>query len=269
MSNEKLRRETSGFDITFKVNKETNQIELEKQLPKNLRPEDFIGHLCVLKVADGKQTSIGTNYDYHYAVISDCEKYTTLYSTFGSYEYVILRINFTSYSIGNAYLRLVCDYRPNDDEPLAAKKIKMLYIPEGQLGYSAGAYSCDKIMLDKTVDNGTGDVTYSGSGYICAAGTAVLPWLNPMISMATKEKVGSSNSKYSCSSRITSVSIEQLTSSTSNVIIHIDRYLKWLPTEVTNASIVIATSGGEPSNEYYGVKKYPITITFTVPAANL
>lgn len=39
--------------------------------------------------------------------------------------------------------------------------------------------------------------------------------------------------------------------------------------KVTNAQITMTDVGSQPSTRYFGFKMYPITVTFTVPAANL
>lgn len=269
MSSEKLRRETNRFDITFLRNTESNAYVLEKPLPKGLKAEDFLGHICTVKIRDGEYSSYQKRYYYDFdaGFITDvmATKYVDATNNSIGVDSVDVYVVFRSFTVNRSHLVLKFTYFPDRDNTTSA--IRSLYSYNDYQPSDAVAY--DTIVLNKTIDSSTGDATYSGSGYVHGFGTYPDAVHSAFITLQSAEKVGS-RPKYSSISKISDYVTEYTASNQSTSSLHLTRYLKWLPSEVKNVSITIdVMNSTDTTSSYLGVKKYPITVTFTVPAANL
>lgn len=270
MSVEKLRRETAGFDITFVLDPETNEYTVEKQLPKGLKPEAFIGHVCQIKIEDSVTVSgsfRSTTQQARYAPVksvyeSKSESVSTNY--YALYYTIYVVVDF-------------CDENGSHDTTIV-----LAYYPEGKRnapdstasvwsqehGFSCGSLSISSVTLTSETDNETGDVTFSGTGIIDTRKNLKQELASDgLITMSYKDNVGGSNR--------TNYTYNKISMLYAPIASPYDMYLKlssyWIypADQVTNASVVIVDSTEIPSTRYPGFKRYDIQVSFTVPAANI
>lgn len=262
MSNEKLRRENSGFDITIIRNEDNNRFYLEGTLPPNIKPVDFIGQVCKLKeIVDGAVPSNPDKlqYRYRYGVITEATSDEVLNISANVYGIVKVRLSVLfRFAANHSDLQIYFDYFPENG---STGTVQSSYLMSNLSPSDDDTYR-EFIDLDKTVDSATGDVTYSGTGFIhmSNSNTAQLIQHGYLI-LRTTEKTGYTP-KYSAWSKITAID-----SNTKNI--YLDRYLIWPADKVTNAQITVTNDGSQPSTRYFGFKMYPVSVSFTVPAANL
>lgn len=262
MSSEKLRRETTRADITIIRNEDNNRFYLEGTLPPNIKPSDFIGQICVLKeIVDGAvpNNPDKLQYRYRYGVITEATSDEVMNISANVYGISKVRLSVLfRFAANYSDLQIYFDYYPQNG---STGTVQASYLMSNLSPSDNDTYR-EFIDLDKSVDSTTGDVTYSGSGFVHISNLNYAQLIqHGYLILRTKEKVGYTP-KYSVWSKITAID-------TNTKNIYLDRYLIWPEDKVTNAQITMTDVGSQPSTRYFGFKMYPITVTFTVPAANL
>lgn len=265
MSSEKLRRETSSFDITFVVDSETNEYTVEKQLPKGLRPDAFVGHVCQIKI-DDKVTNVGsirmTTSTVQYAPVKSVyvSKSETVSTNYHSSSYsMCVAVDFCDSDGSHDTTIVLCYYpegKPNDPDTTA-----VVWSQEN------GLLSIASVTLTSETDNETGDVTFNGTGYIDTRKNLKQQLISDgSITMGYKDGVGSISTNYT-HNKISMVYAP--ISSPYNTYLKLSSYWIYPADQVTNASVVILDSTKTPSTKFPGFTQYDIQVSFTVPAANL
>lgn len=264
MSNEKLRRENSGFDITFVIdtsNPRRDNYVLEKPIPKGLKAKDFIGHICAIKIADGTLSSNGKNKFYKtlYGTITSAQDDKTVDPTNEEVKSVSYKIVAKFQYLVSSGIDLYFVYSPNGSPSNPDQTVTTIQC--NNTSFESSVYHSGlvpTISLAATTDPTTGDVTYTGTNYIES------PYYYTLVPQGYVRMSGNINNvSFVTTNKITAFWTENNYAVTK---INFDSYLIWPESKVTNASV---TLGAFEKGLTTGNQKASITVTFTVPAANL
>ena len=258
MSNEKLRRETSGFDITFVDDKENNTIVLEKPLPIDAidirHPEALIGTICAYKKVD-HESQERTSYTFYIGTVTSATRSYDIDIKSGDYVYtngLSLHCTFNAAFLTNSLEITLAINKARNKVSIKSNWIDLSVTERCDTPY---------ITLTATTDPATGDRTYTGSAWITSdAQDAMLT--RGYIRMMTSEPFVQSNNA------ITGYWRESDPVDRYKYHLILGSYFKYDQREVRDADVILGSKVDETTT-LIGQKCYSVSVTFTVPAANL